>query len=102
MNGYSLLAASYRKYAETEPDEVERGQILRKVKALDFLAETDRETHLELFNSGAFNDVVKGFCEMALNNAGVDPDQRADVLTELRGALDTTSAEEAERYHIEH
>ena len=67
MNGYQMTADSYRTLLEREKD-IDRASIESKIKALDFLATATEEERLELFNSSAFNDLVKGYFKMAFDN----------------------------------
>lgn len=103
MNGYQLSALAYRQYIEREnPPAEERAGIERKIKALEFMGSIDRATQYEIFNSGGFNDIVKGYVLMALDNLEVDKETRADIMREIRYLFDSTSAEQAEKYYMEH
>lgn len=103
MNGYKMSADAYRDYlAKKNPPGEVRADIERKITALDFMASTDRATQYELFNSSGFNDVAKGYFLMALDNTGIDKEKRADIMREIRYLFDTVTAEQAERYYMEH
>jgi len=104
MNGYELHSDSYKKYLEMHPDMDENSKVdmQRKIKALDFLADSTKEERLELFNSSAFNDVVKGYFLMAVDNMKLEEKVRNGLLQELRWLFDTVSAEQAEKYYNTH
>ena len=103
MNGYKMIADTYRDYlAKENPPKEIRADIERKITALDFMASTDRATHYELFNSSEFNDVAKGYFLMALENTGIDEEKRADIMWEVKHLFDTVTAEQAERYYMEY
>lgn len=101
MNGYQMTADSYRKLLEREQD-IDRASIESKIKALDFLATCSKEERLELFNSSAFNDVVKGYMQMAIDNMKLEEETKSGLLQELRYLFDTVTAEQAEDYYNNH
>lgn len=103
MNGYQLHVDSYKKLLEnTETAREVQEDIKKKIKALEIMANTDRQTQLELFNSGGFNDVCKGYLLLAMNSAGSDHDTARRTMNELTNLFDTMSAEQAENYYKEH
>lgn len=101
MNGYQITADSYRTLLQTEPD-IDRAKTEQKIKALDFLASCSKEERLELFNSSAFNDVVKGYVLLALDNLKTDPEQRKAIINEVAYLFDIKTADEAEQYYYNH
>ena len=101
MNGYQMIADSYRTLSEREKD-IDRASIESKIKALDFLATATEEERLELFNSSAFNDVVKGYMEMAVDNMELEDEVRQGLLNELRYLFDTVTADQAKDYYNNH
>lgn len=101
MNGYQITADSYRTLLQTEPG-IDRAKTEQKIKALDFLASCSKEERLELFNSSAFNDVVKGYVLLALDNLKTDPEQRKAIINEVAYLFDIKSADEAEQYYYNH
>lgn len=101
MNGYQITADSYRTLLQTEPD-IDRAKTEQKIKALDFLASCSKEERLELFNSSAFNDVVKGYVLLALDNLKTDPEQRKAIINEVAYLFDIKRADEAEQYYYDH
>lgn len=99
MNGYKIAADSYRAIIDRENPA---GEVLeemnRKIKALDIMADTDRLTQYELFNSGAFNDIVKGYVLKALkenNNASC-----TELLQTIQSLFDEMTAEQAEQFYL--
>lgn len=101
MNGYQMTADSYRKLLESEKD-IDRASTESKIKALDFLATATEKERLELFNSSAFNDVVKGYLKMACDNLKLEDEVRQGLLNELRYLFDTVTADQAEDYYNNH
>lgn len=103
MNGYQMTADSYRQLLESDKSQdIDREAIQHKIKALDFLATATEEERLELFNSSAFNDVVKGYMKMAVDNMELDKETRQGLLNELRYLFDTVTADQAEAYYNNH
>lgn len=100
MNGYELHSNSYKQYLSDHPEitQERKEAIEGKIKALDFLATaTDREA-LELFNSGAFNDVVTGYIKMAADNIELKEETLQELLDEIKNLFDVVEAEQARQY----
>lgn len=103
MNNYQMTADSYKDFLERKkPTGETLESIKRTIAALEIMANTDRATQYELFNRGGFNDIVNGYIAMALDNSGIDDEKRADILQEVYYLFDTVTAEQAERYYMEH
>jgi len=98
MNGYQLTADAYKKMLEKEPAEntETRQQLQTTIKALEYLAGADDATIYALFDSGAFNSIVKGYIRLALNNTDTDKEQAAEIMQELKYLFDTKRAAEAD------
>ena len=102
MNGYKATADAYKKYiARESPIGEARASAERKIAALEFMASSDRQTQLELFNSSGFNGVCKGYFLMALDNTGADDETKKAAMRELAHLFDTVTAEQAEQYYTD-
>lgn len=101
MNGYKNTADAYRRLLETDKN-IDREYTQRKIKALDFLSECNQQEIQEVFNSSAFNNIVKGYLLMACKNAGIDDETRKELFNELRYLFDEKTADEAENYYYSH
>jgi len=101
MNGYTIAAEAHKKILEREPAENTEtiADLKRKINALEYLASIDDQTRCELFNSGAFNDTMRGYIKLALANTDTDKGQAAEIMREVNYLLDTKSAQEAEAYY---
>jgi len=98
-----MSADAYKTYLERDnPTGEARASTERKITALEIMANTDRPTQYEIFNSSGFNDIVKGYILMALDNLETDTETRKDILREIRYLFDTVTAEQAEQYYTEH
>ena len=101
MNGYKMLADEYRKFLD-DPD-TDQEDINRKIKALDFLATCDRATIHELFDSSAFNDIVKGYVEMIADESeDLTDGQKSYIKGRISGLFDRVTASQAEKYYYDH
>ena len=47
-----------------------------------------------IFSTGAFNDILKGYCKKAIENCELDKKQIDAVMDELKWLLDTCNAKE--------
>ena len=99
MNGYQLLANAYRQQLDAQQTAEERAAIQDKITAFSFLAEATERQRLTLFDSGAFNDVCRGFLLIALNNIRLDAKRQERALDALNEALEGTTAEAAAAYY---
>lgn len=97
MDGYKLLADSYKKSLEQHPefDEEQKASMERQIRNLERLIGTDDKDRDELFNSGAFNDICKGYFRTAMKNCKLDDKTISAVIEEFKWLLDTMSAGEA-------
>lgn len=104
MNGYEMMADTYRQYLKSTPDisRATREDIERKIKSLDIMAETDTATKYELFNSCAFNGIAKGYFLKALHNIGANKKTVKNALKEIDLLFDEMGADKAEAYFMEH
>lgn len=94
MNGYELIAKSYETLIKRDDPQIDREACKSKIKVYRALASLSESEILEIFNSGAFNDVLNGYCRMALNNCKVKSDKVSEIMDEIKWLLDTMSAEQ--------
>ncbi|MCR5586096.1 MAG: hypothetical protein K6F77_01005 [Lachnospiraceae bacterium] len=102
MNGYEIIADSYRSLIKKETDEKTKIELEKKIKILDFLATCDAEDKCYLFDSSAFNDIFKGYTNKVVGNLLKNEDINQEQADRLRNSfssiLDEISAEEALKY----
>lgn len=97
LNGYQMQADSYKAYLEKNPDapaEIVQ-EMQSKIKIFSFLATLDKRERLLLFDSGMFNDVCRGFLQMAIDQTETDAETGKRIIDALHFIFDTTSAETA-------
>lgn len=58
MNGYEILAQGYKKLVEAGQIEMDE-ETKSYIKVYEFLASCSQEEKKMLFESGAFNDMIK-------------------------------------------
>lgn len=101
MNGYKLSADAYRKLLNDPTADQE--DVKTKIKAFDFLATCDSATIYALFNSSAFNDIVKGYvAKIADDTENLTDEQRSHIKSHISGLLDMIDAKQAEAYYYDH
>lgn len=101
LNGYEMMAQDYEKFLQRPYgeyfDAADARKIEMKIKALRILAKLEEEEIDALFDTSAFNNIVKGYLIAALENAELTEEQRDDIRDGLRFALDEMSAWDARR-----
>ena len=97
MNGYTLLAESYRKAAAEGKIAEEEAE--KNIRVYEFLATCDLYDKCIMVDSSAFNDIIRGYLQMALLNAELDEKSQKKALEQLRWIFDECSAKEVlEKY----
>lgn len=92
MNGYELMAESYRTAAgngQIPTDEAEQ-----KARIYDLLASLDTEDLFTMVDSTAFNDIIRAYCRLALKQAGIDDETSDSVMSEFRFIFSEKTAKE--------
>ena len=64
MNGFTMMADSYRKAAAE--GKITKEQAEKNCKAFDFLGSCDDEDINNLFDSGAFNEIARSYMRLAV------------------------------------
>lgn len=93
MNGFQMLADSYRKAAIE--GKVEQEYADKECKVLDFLATCDDDDFYHLFDSSAFNEIMMSYVRRAVNNVSdLTDEQRIAVRNEVNMLLSECTAKE--------
>lgn len=100
MDGFELLAKSYEKQLKEHPewDATAKEEVERTIKCLNLLVGTNDLDRDEIFNSGAFNDICKGYFRKSMQNCKLDDDTINAVMDEFKWLLETISATEARKF----
>lgn len=64
MNGYEMMAESYRQLVKH--GEIDKETADKEIRIYDFLATCDTEDICRMVDSSAFNDIIRAFVEMAV------------------------------------
>ena len=81
-------------YSKVKIDKVKKDIAEKEARVLDFLATCDSDDICSLFNSGAFNDIFKGYLNAAIKDAELDEEAAARLEGSVRWLFDTKSASE--------
>ena len=96
MNGYKLMADSYRKVAEE--GMIDKEQADKNIRIYDFLATCDEDDFCKLFDSSAFNEIAKSYLRLAVSELIsediIDEDQGIAVRNRFRLLFDEKKASE--------
>ena len=92
MNGYEMMADSYKK-------AIEQGKMSKEVadpeiRIYEFLSTCSQDDIYRLVNSSAFNDVMKAYMNKAIKNAELKKEDEDRVTNELRYLFDEKTAKE--------
>lgn len=92
MNGYTMMAESYRRLSEQ--GKLDKKTAERNIRIYDFLATCDTDDFCRMVDSSAFNDIIRAFLKLAVENAGIDEKSQDKVINQLHWIFDEKSAKE--------
>ncbi|MBQ6407948.1 MAG: hypothetical protein IJJ64_07915 [Butyrivibrio sp.] len=96
MNGFKLMADSYRKAAEE--GKIDKEQADKDIRIFDFLATCDEDDFCKLFDSSAFNEIAKSYMRLAVRELVeeevIDEDQGKAVRNRFSLLFDEKKASE--------
>lgn len=92
MNGFTMMAESYKKLMEQGKIEKEIAE--KEIRVYEFLATCDVDDFCRMVDSSAFNDIIRAFLKMAVDNADIDEKSKEKVIGQLRWIFDEKSAKE--------
>lgn len=90
MNGFTIMADSYRKLMNE--GEIDKATAEKSIRIYDFLANCDTDDFCKMVDSSAFNDIIRAFLKMAVTNADIDEKSKDEVLNQLRWIFDEKKA----------
>lgn len=94
MGNYDILIKSYEDVLEKKSDNCDVEAIKLSINAMKTLNDKTDNEICALFSTGAFNDILKGYCKKALENCKFDKKQIDAVMDELKWLLDTISVKD--------
>lgn len=93
MNGYTLMAESYRKLMNE--GKIEKAMADREIRIYEFLSDCNKEDLCSLVDSSAFNDIIRGYIKLAVDNTDIDEESREKVIRASQWIFDEKNATEA-------
>lgn len=98
MNGFTLMAESYKKLMNES--KIDKETANKEIRIYDFLATCDTDDFCRMVDSSAFNDIIRAFLKMAIDNAEIGDEEKEKVIGQLRWIFDEKSTKEVlERYN---
>lgn len=96
MNGFKLMADSYRKVAEE--GKISKEQADKVCRIFDFLSTCDDDDFYKLFDSSAFNEIAKSYMRLAVkelvSEGTIDEDQGKAVRNRFSLLFDEKKAKD--------
>lgn len=96
MNGFKLMADSYRKVAEE--GKISKEQADKVCRIFDFLSTCDDDDFYKLFDSSAFNEIAKSYMRLAVkelvSEGTIDEDQGKAVRNRFSLLFDEKQAKD--------
>ncbi len=97
MNGFKLMAESYRKAAG-----IDQGEAERIARLYDFLGDCSQDDIYTLFDSTAFNEIAKDYMRLAVrhlvDNGTIEEEQGQAVRNEYSRLFEDMTAKEVCNY----
>ena len=72
----------------------------KEIRIYEFLATCDKDDLCRMVDSTAFNDIIRAFLKMAIDNADIDERAKENIKNQLRWIFDEKSAKEVLQYAI--
>lgn len=94
MANYDIMIQSYEDILAKNPEKCDVEAMKLTISAMKTLNDKTEDEICALFSTGAFNDILKGYCKKALENCDFDNKQIDSVMEELRWLLDTYSVKQ--------
>ena len=98
MNGFTMMADSYRELMNNGKIDIETAE--KKIRIYDFFATCDIDDFCLMVDSSAFNDIIRAFLKMAVNNAIDELEEREQYILDQRFVIGKTQTELASELGI--
>lgn len=94
MANYDLIIQSYEDILAKKSDRCDVDAMKCSINAMKTLNNKTDDEICAIFSTGAFNDILKGYCKKALENCKFDKKQIDAVMDEIKWLLDTYNAKQ--------
>lgn len=94
MLNYDILIESYEDVLKRKPEKCDVEAMKCSISAMKTLNGKSEEEVCALFNTGAFNGIVTGYCKTAMKNCELSEEQMEAVISELKWLFDTKGAKD--------
>ena len=92
MNGFTMMADSYRLLMKQGKIDKETAE--KEIRIYEFLATCDTDDFCRMVDSSAFNDIIRGYVALAVENAGIDEKSQKKVEAQMYRIFDEKQAKE--------
>lgn len=93
MDGYLVLAESYRTLVKQGKIDHETAD--KYIRVYEFLAACDKDDICILADSSSFNDIIRGYVSLALEEAEIDEKTKERVEDQMHRIFDSYTAQDA-------
>ncbi len=101
MRHLDLRANSFREILESVDESADKeviNEIKDKIRVYDTLAPLEDDDVYTIFDSGIFNDIVKGYIKILVDEYIENEETADEMLSAAEVIFDETGAREAEEY----
>lgn len=92
MNDFKLMAESYKKLMND--GKIDKIEAQKEIRIYEFLASCNKDDFCRMIDSGVFNDIIRAYLEMTVNNTDLDEESKNKVTSQLRWIFDEKQAKE--------
>lgn len=92
MNDFKLIAESYKKLMND--GKIDKLEAKKEIRIYEFLASCNKDDFCRMIDSGAFNDIIRAYLEMTVNNTDLDEESKNKITGQLRWIFDEKQAKE--------
>ncbi len=93
MDGYLILAESYRTLVKQ--GKIDSATADKYIRVYEFLAACDKDDICILADSSSFNDIIRGYVSLALEEAETDEETKEKIKSQMKWIFDIHSAQDA-------
>ena len=92
MNDYTMMINSYKHLAEKGKISKELAE--KEIRIYEILSSCDKEDLCRMVDSGAFNDIIRGYLKLAVENADISAEDKVKIRLQLSQAFDEKTAKD--------